>query len=132
MPKKVLVGIGWILGVLIVTALAYATFIYVRSERILKTKYSVPSTSIVIPTDATSIARGEHLAHAVTSCVLCHGEGLGGNVYADMGASRDSRRTESHPWERRLGRNPYRRGLGTCDSVWRAPRWYIAHCDAKR
>lgn len=85
MPKKVLVAIGWILSVLIAAVLAYATFIYLRSERILKTKYSVPSTSIVIPTDASSIARGDHLAHAVTSCVLCHGEGLGGNVYADMG-----------------------------------------------
>ena len=32
-----------------------------------------------------SVARGAHIVKAVGSCTLCHGDDLGGAVYADMG-----------------------------------------------
>lgn len=85
MLRKILVCVAWLLGAVLLVAVGYGTYVYVRSEKILKTKYDAPSTALVIPTDSQSIARGEHLASAVTSCVLCHGEGLAGKVYADMG-----------------------------------------------
>lgn len=85
MLRKIIACVAWLLGAVLLVAVGYGTYVYVRSEKILKTKYDAPSTALVIPTDSQSIARGEHLASAVTSCVLCHGEGLAGKVYADMG-----------------------------------------------
>ncbi|MFN8521699.1 MAG: c-type cytochrome [Chloroflexota bacterium] len=38
---------------------------------------------IAIPTDPGAIARGEHLAVAITKCGDCHGVDLGGNVLVD-------------------------------------------------
>ena len=85
MLRKILKWVGWIATLLVVVVLSYAGYVYVRSEQILQTKYPAPKSSITIPTDAASIARGEHLSRAVTSCVLCHGEDLGGRVYVNMG-----------------------------------------------
>ena len=87
MLRKILTWVGWIATLLVVVVLSYAGYVYVRSEQILQTKYPAPKSSITIPTDAVSIARGEHLSRAVTSCVLCHGEDLGGRVYVNMCAS---------------------------------------------
>lgn len=85
MFQKVLRWIAWILATVAVIAFSYGAVIYVRSERILKTKYDAAADPLTLPTDSASIARGKHLASAVTSCVLCHGEGLAGKVYVDMG-----------------------------------------------
>ena len=85
MLRKILVWVGYLFAVVFALGVCYGTYVYVRSEKILSTKYDAPATTLVIPTDSQSIARGEHLASAVTSCVLCHGEGLAGKVYVDMG-----------------------------------------------
>ena len=59
--------------------------VYAASEHKLEKKYDVEAATLRIPNDSATIARGRHLARAVTSCTLCHGEDLGGAVYADMG-----------------------------------------------
>jgi len=61
-----------------------ASAIWGLSERELRRTYSAAPDELTIPTDSTSIARGEHLTR-VTGCTLCHGADLGGGVYADMG-----------------------------------------------
>ena len=43
----------------------------------------MPVESIVVPTDITSIQRGQHLASAVAACVDCHGPNLAGKVFID-------------------------------------------------
>jgi cytochrome c553 len=43
-------------------------------------------TPLALPSDPAAIARGGHIARAVGTCVLCHGDDFGGAVYADMGA----------------------------------------------
>jgi cytochrome c553 len=74
-----------ILVVLGAIALILATTAYVGSERQLSRTWTVPPHSIAIPTDSASVARGSHLVNAVGTCATCHGEDLGGKVYADMG-----------------------------------------------
>ena len=70
-----------LLGVLVVGAVA----LYARSESMLRRRYAVPQRPIAIPSDSASLARGGHLVTAVGTCATCHGEDLGGRVYADMG-----------------------------------------------
>jgi len=85
MLRRVFIWTGWILGLVVVISLAYGAAVYMWSEAILSTRYETPADPLTLPTDAASVARGEHLARAVTSCVLCHGEGLAGKVFVDMG-----------------------------------------------
>jgi len=60
--------------------------VYAISERALNKVYDVKAVAVVIPTAPEDIARGQHIAQAVGSCTMCHGEDVGGRVYADMGA----------------------------------------------
>lgn len=72
-----------ILGaVVLVVVLALAT-IQVFSSNKLNKHYEVADTSPAIPTDSASLARGRHLARAISKCVECHGDDLGGQVMAD-------------------------------------------------
>jgi cytochrome c553 len=73
--------------VLVVAVLALlVTAIWVRGERIIGRKYQVPvHAPLAIETDSATIQRGRHIARAIGSCTLCHGEDLGGAVYMDAG-----------------------------------------------
>ncbi len=56
------------------------------SARKLRERHPVPGEPpLVLPSDSATIEHGRHLATAVATCVLCHGEDLGGAVYADEG-----------------------------------------------
>jgi mono/diheme cytochrome c family protein len=68
-------------GIAVVAVIA----LYVVSGRELRRTYTVPETALDIPADSVTLDRGAHLALAVGNCVECHGEDLGGKVYADMG-----------------------------------------------
>jgi len=77
--RRVLVG-----GIAVSLALVGA--IYAASERRLRQRYDTKVPSVAVRTDDPSIARGEHLVRAITSCTLCHGEDLGGRVYSSSAA----------------------------------------------
>ena len=68
---------------LVVAAAGLAIFVYVVSERAFRGTYPAPPVTLAPPDDAEAIARGEHLLRAVGTCTLCHGDDLGGTVYAD-------------------------------------------------
>ncbi|MFN8495122.1 MAG: cytochrome c [Caldilineaceae bacterium] len=57
--------------------------IYVGSQLRLNQRYDIVVQPPPIPTDAASIARGKHLATAVTGCTDCHGADLAGHTFAD-------------------------------------------------
>ncbi len=59
--------------------------IYVISNRHLSRKFDVPRVALTFPTDTESIARGEHVAIALTKCGACHGDDFGGKVLIDDG-----------------------------------------------
>ena len=80
----------WIVRVFL-AALAFlillAGVIYAISERRIAGVRS--TTAVVVPRGsggAAALARGEHLARSVLSCTLCHGQNLGGAIYADAGS----------------------------------------------
>jgi len=70
---------------LALTVAAAVVAIYVLSERKLKARYEVPATALEISTTHASIERGAHLVRSIGACTLCHGDDMGGGVYADMG-----------------------------------------------
>ena len=74
--KKVFKWIGIVLGSLVgLILIAVVTLFLMGSARLNKT-YDVPSSNLTIPTDAVSIARGQHIAE--TLCEGCHGPDLSG------------------------------------------------------
>ena len=71
-----------VVGAVLVIGLAWAS-VFVISESRLNQQVDVPGETIVIPTDITSIQRGQHVASAVAACVDCHGPNLAGKVLID-------------------------------------------------
>ena len=74
-----------ITGALVILVLIGVALVYGFSERQLRAKYAFDARTIVISTDSASVARGDHLFHAITNCALCHDDDAGGKLYADMG-----------------------------------------------
>lgn len=65
------------LGVVVVGALGFVGWVYAASEAHLRSFEAPPAFAAEIPTDAASLARGEHLV-ATRGCGGCHGEQLQG------------------------------------------------------
>src|SRR5712692_8476501 len=72
-------------GVVLVIGLAWASVLWISDSR-LNQKVDVPREAIPVPTDITSIQRGQHLASAVAACVDCHGPSLAGKIFVDDAA----------------------------------------------
>ncbi len=64
-----------------VCVLAFGT-IYALSASMLTRTYNVPLSTVTLPTDSASLARGERMARLV-GCHGCHGETLAGSVFFD-------------------------------------------------
>jgi mono/diheme cytochrome c family protein len=69
-----IVGLG-VLAVAAVYAVSWRKITRVHTVNVV-----VPRS---IPTDAAAVARGQHIATALTSCALCHGPDLGGQLVGD-------------------------------------------------
>lgn len=76
--RKFFKWIGIVLGSLVGLILVLAAVFYLMgNERLTKT-YKFPADNIVIPTDAASIERGQHLAKML--CTDCHAADLSGKT----------------------------------------------------
>ncbi len=64
-------------------ALTGVVAIYLLAEAQLSQVYDLPPETIAVPTDAESIARGEHLTNVIFFCATCHGENMSGQVLGD-------------------------------------------------
>lgn len=71
------------LGVVAVAALGFVGWVYAASEAHLRSFESPPAFAAAIPSDAASIARGEHLV-VTRGCGGCHGEQLQGEAMWGM------------------------------------------------
>lgn len=80
---KVLKWIGIGLGGLVGLAVVVAVVLVLVGSGTFNRKYDVQVESITVPTDAASIERGEHIVHAISLCIDCHGENLEGGVLLD-------------------------------------------------
>lgn len=74
--KKAFKWIGIVPGTLVGLILALAVVFYFMGNARLNKTYSFPSSGVAVPTDADSLARGEHLTKML--CTGCHGADLGG------------------------------------------------------
>jgi mono/diheme cytochrome c family protein len=57
--------------------------IYVFSTQTLNKSIQYTDTSPAIPRDSAALERGRHLSRAISKCVECHGDDLGGKVVID-------------------------------------------------
>src|SRR5215212_7381772 len=72
--------LGRIVGGLIVVIVLLVGVAYAASSSTVRKRFTVTEPPPPIPTDSASIARGKHFARAITKCVACHGDDLGGEV----------------------------------------------------
>lgn len=82
--KKVFRIIGIVLGSIIGMILVAGVVLYFMGTARLNRSYNIQVENVPIPTDEQSIARGRHLAAAVTLCQVCHGAQLQGTMLEDQ------------------------------------------------
>jgi mono/diheme cytochrome c family protein len=75
-------GITAAFVVALVVICAAAVFA-ISARRIGRTWPPMDMRPVTIPHDSAALARGAHLAEAVTKCVYCHGEDLSGGMFID-------------------------------------------------
>jgi cytochrome c553 len=77
--RRLGIGFGGLVAlVLLLMAVAYGV-----SRRGLSREWEVAGAALPVTRDPAQIARGRHLATAVTKCTDCHGADLGGSVFID-------------------------------------------------
>ena len=70
-------------GALVVLAILAVVLLYLISELRLNRIFTIDDHPLPVSIDAASIARGQHLAEAVTGCQECHGRKLEGMILED-------------------------------------------------
>lgn len=73
-----------LVGLLVAIALVLGGF-WLASSRKLNRTFTVNDSVPTLPEDSASIERGRYLTRAITKCVNCHGESLGGQLFIDAG-----------------------------------------------
>jgi mono/diheme cytochrome c family protein len=81
--KTILRFLAWSVGALLVVIAVAGCALYVASQRRLDRKWTVDGHPINVPTDSLALVRGRHVAFAISKCVDCHGEDLGGRMFID-------------------------------------------------
>jgi cytochrome c553 len=80
--KKLLKGVAWLLGVVVLAIAAIAGYGWWSTSRALDATYAVADPPLAIPTDAPSLDRGRHLFTEL-ACVDCHGAHGEGHLLID-------------------------------------------------
>jgi len=73
------ISVAAVLGLVVLVLVG----IYALSTYKLNERYEAQVERILVPTDSVSLARGRHLATAVSGCLDCHGEDLAGTTMID-------------------------------------------------
>lgn len=81
--KSTFKWLGRILTALLALVVIALLGLYFLTESRLNQIYNIPADPIPIPSDAATIARGEHLVDTFGFCRECHGEKLEGKILAD-------------------------------------------------
>src|SRR5688572_22682722 len=81
--KKALKWIGIGLAVLVVVLLIAIFGLYFVGSGRVEGPYQVEVQTVDVPTDEAAVARGEHLATAISGCADCHTANLGGQIFID-------------------------------------------------
>ncbi|AKF05392.1 Putative diheme cytochrome c-553 [Sandaracinus amylolyticus] len=78
-----LIAIAVVVGALVVGAAGLVGWAYTSVGSRLERTWDVAVPALELPSDAASLARGEHLLRHVCACVECHGDDLGGRAFVD-------------------------------------------------
>ena len=81
--KNVLKWTGIALGGLVGLLVLASVVLYVIGSTRLNKTHEIQLENITIPTGESAIARGQHLAEALTVCQACHGDNLEGKIFID-------------------------------------------------
>src|SRR5438067_6911780 len=84
--SRLLRWVGIVVGALIALVVIALGALWGASGWKLNRQFSVPTESVAVSTDPAMVARGQHLAFAITKCMGCHGIDLGGTVLTDSPA----------------------------------------------
>jgi mono/diheme cytochrome c family protein len=80
--RKVLKWLGIIVGVLLVVIILAAVVLYFVGKNNLNKSYDdIQVEAVAIPTGDEAIARGQHIAEAISLCSDCHGMDLSGKEF---------------------------------------------------
>src|SRR5260221_14536933 len=77
--NKWLKRIGVVLLVLVVILVIGYVAIYASTEARLNKVYSIPATTLTIPTDGASVTAGQHIA-IIRGCVGCHEQNMSAGI----------------------------------------------------
>ena len=80
---KILKWIGYILGGLVAIILIALVIFYFMSSQKLGNSFDVTPDAITIPTDAASVAYGQHIVESMSDCIGCHTPNLAGDMFLD-------------------------------------------------
>ena len=83
MLKKILRALAVGAGTLVVVLILAGCSLYFYTQRGIDRKYAIAGHPVAIPTDSLALARGRHVATAISKCVDCHGADLGGRQFID-------------------------------------------------
>jgi len=81
--KKLLKWTGIVVGSVVALVAIAAVALMLSAHFRMNKHYELYSDTVVVPADSASVARGRHLAEAVTVCQECHGEHLEGKLLFD-------------------------------------------------
>lgn len=79
--KKILRAVAWAVGVVVVLIVIAGCTLYFTSQRRLDRKWTVAAHAVSIPTDSLALARGRHVATALSKCAECHRMDFGGGQF---------------------------------------------------
>lgn len=82
--RKLLRFAAWTLGVVVALVLVAGGALYAYTQHHFDKKWQVAGHRLTIPTDSLSLARGRHIATALSKCADCHGEDYGGRLFIDV------------------------------------------------
>lgn len=81
--NRILKIIGGIIAVLVGIIILVVVAAYVITEAKFNQTFTVPNDQIALPSDATAIARGDHIVNAISHCKDCHGTNFAGAPIID-------------------------------------------------
>ena len=85
--KKFLKWFGLISGGLIGVVLVLLVVLFLIGSRKINRTYDIEIASVVVPTDAESVAKGKRYVEVLGACQVCHGQNLGGQNIDECGAA---------------------------------------------
>jgi mono/diheme cytochrome c family protein len=83
MLRKVLKGVGALIGVVAALALFALLALYVITEERLNRVHSIQAAEVQVPDDQAAVERGRHIVRTRGFCSDCHGANLAGQYFDD-------------------------------------------------